>query len=150
MPQSLANVYVHCVFSVKDRAPRITDDIRPKLHGYMSGVLRGVGCEAVVVGGVDDHVHILFRLPRDKSLSSVVGAVKERSTKWLRMQGAAFADFSWQRGFSAFSVSESNVGKVREYIARQREHHARVSFEDECRKLLTLNNIPFDEEHFLD
>ena len=150
MPQSLASVHAHFVFSVKDRAPRITDAIREPLHGYMSGVLRGIGCEAVMVGGVEDHVHILLRLPRDKTLSGVAGVVKERSTKWLKTQDAAFADFSWQRGFAVFSVSESNVGKAREYIANQREHHARMSFEDEYRKLLTLNDVPFDEKHFLD
>ena len=150
MPQSLANVYVHAVFSVKSRKPLLTDGMREPLHAYIGGTLRSFGCPLVAINSVDDHIHILFRLARDKALSDTVKVVKEKSSKWIKAQGAQHAGFAWQRGFGAFSVSESNTGKVREYISRQREYHAKVSFEEEYRELLKRNGLEPDERYFLD
>ncbi len=147
MSQSLANICVHIVFGTKNRKPLITDDVRGRLHEYMSGALRAIGCGAIAINSVEDHAHILIHLARTVPLSKAVEHVKKTSSKWIKGRGAEFANFAWQDGYGAFSVSESNVGEVRKYIAAQRERHRKISFEDEYRELLTRHGVEFDEKY---
>jgi REP element-mobilizing transposase RayT len=150
MPQSLARLHVHLVFSTKDRRPLITDPVRADLHGYMFTVLKNLGCTPVLINSMPDHVHILFELSRTVSVSRVVEDVKKSSSKWIKTQGQEFASFGWQRGYGAFTVSESNVPTVRDYIARQQEHHQRRSFQEEYRAFLERHGLSFDEQHVWD
>lgn len=150
MPQSLARLHLHLIFSTKHREQIISDRIRDSLHGYMATVLQNMGCPTVLINSVEDHVHILFELARTVAVSSAVESVKKTSSKWIKTQGSEFAGFAWQTGYGVFAVSESNVLAVREYIAGQREHHRRKSFQEEYRTFLERNRITFDERYVWD
>ena len=150
MSQSLARLHVHLVFSTKQRVPFLSDAVRDPLHRYMAVVLQDLGCPATLINSVEDHVHVLFELSRTVAVSAVVETVKRSSSKWIKTQGAEFADFSWQAGYGAFAVSESNVASVREYIVGQREHHRKRTFQDEYRAFLDRHGIAFDERYVWD
>jgi REP element-mobilizing transposase RayT len=150
MPQSHASLHIHLVFSTKNREHFITGDIRPHLHAYMAKVLQNLGATPVLINSVEDHVHLLFDLGRTTSVSKAVEDVKKSSSKWIKTQGAEFASFAWQGGYGAFAVSESNVEAVRQYIANQREHHRKKTFQEEFRQFLERHRIPFDEKYVWD
>src|SRR4051794_34005127 len=128
MPQSLAKIYIHLVFSTKNRERVLPDDIRVDLHAYIGGTLNGLGCSPIEINTEPDHAHLLFVMSRTETLSDIVGQVKKSANDWLRKCRPSFADFFWQGGYGAFSVSQSAVEEVRDYIRNQREHHKRVSF----------------------
>lgn len=148
MPQSLARVLVHLVFSTKNREPSIVASVRPMLHEYLGGILDTLGCPPLIVGGTGDHVHLLFCLSRTQMIADVVEEAKTGSSKWMKQQGPP--DFWWQAGYGAFSVGQSQVSTVSRYIARQEEHHRVQSFQAEFRHLLTRYQLPFDERYAWD
>ena len=150
MPQSLARLHTHLIFSTKNREPIIDDAIREVLHAYMATVLQNLGCAPVLINSVEDHVHLLFDLSRTVSVSQVVEDVKKSSSKWIKTQGSMFSSFSWQSGYGAFAVSEAKVAIVRAYIADQREHHRKKTFQEEYRQFLEKHNIVFDERDVWD
>ena len=150
MPQSLARLHVHLIFSTKNRENTLHDVVRESLHRYMATVLQNVGCPPVLINSVPDHVHILFELGRTVAVSTAVEEVKKSSSKWIKTQGNEFAGFSWQAGYGAFAVSESNVVAVREYIADQQEHHRKKSFQEEYRAFLERHRVAFDERYVWD
>ena len=150
MPQSLARIYLHLIFSTKDRSPTINDQIREPAHSYMAAVLKNLGCHANLINSVDDHVHLLFELGRTVAVSKVVEDVKKSSSKWIKTQPTGVADFSWQNGYGVFSVSHSNFDAVRDYIAGQREHHLKRTFQDELRALLEKHGVEYDERYIWD
>ncbi|HEX4494885.1 MAG TPA: transposase [Thermoanaerobaculia bacterium] len=135
MAQSLSKIYVHLIFSTKDRERTLPDEIRPDLHAYLGGTLKGLGC---------------LPIARTEALSDVVGHLKKSSNDWLRARGPQFASFFWQAGFGAFSVSQSQVEDVRAYIRNQREHHRVKSFQEELRAFLKAYEIAFDERYVWD
>ena len=150
MPQSLARLCVHLVFSTKNREPFLHDRIRADLHAYIATVLKNLGCPALIINSVEDHVHALLDLGRTVSVSAAVEDVKKSSSKWIKRHGGEFSAFAWQAGYGAFAVSESNVAAVRHYIATQEEHHRKTSFQDEYRAFLTKHNVTFDERYVWD
>lgn len=150
MPQSLACLHTHLDFSTKERRPLINDSVRNPLHRYMAVVLQDLKCPAVLINSVEDHIHILFDLARTVSVSHAVEQVKKSSSKWIKTQGAELTTFSWQGGYGAFAVSESNVEKVRSYIEAQRKHHRKMTFQQEYRAILVKHRIPFDERYVWD
>ena len=131
MPQSLANLHTHLIFSTKNRAPLIIEPIRPNLHAYLATILRNLNCPATIINSVEDHIHLLFDLGRTVSIAEVVKKIKTSSSQWMKDQAQGSATFSWQSGYGAFAVSESNVAAVRNYIANQREHHRTKTFQEE-------------------
>lgn len=150
MSQSLVKNLVHLVFSTKHRMPVLTDDVRPPLHGYLAGILANWESPALLVNSVADHVHILFALSKNQPLKRVVEEIKKSSSKWIKTQGPAFAEFHWQAGYGAFSVSRSAVPTVLQYIERQREHHERLTFQDEFRALCRRYEVDLDERYAWD
>ncbi len=150
MPQSLARLHVHLIFSTKGRERLLTESIRAPLHAYTAKVLSGLGCPVLMINSVEDHVHILFDLARTIALSEAVEDVKKSSSKWLKSHGPEFVRFSWQAGYGAFAVSESNVSAVQEYIANQQEHHQRKSFQEEYRSFLEKHRVTYDERYVWD
>lgn len=150
MPQSLARVLVHLVFSTKNRVPLLTSEIRAELHPYLSVVLNNDGCVSLRVGGVEDHVHLFFALSRTRTISQIVENVKTSSSKWLKTKGAALANFHWQNGYGIFSVSQTHADAVVDYILRQEEHHAAETFQQELRRLFEHEKIPYDERYVWD
>lgn len=154
MSQSLSVVYLHAVFSTKGRRPFLLDpELRREFHAYLGGVSARLDCPPVIVGGVEDHVHILVRMGREVTQSGWVKELKRVSAVWIKSReavGGAATDFAWQAGYGVFSVSVSNLPAVREYIARQEEHHRKVSFRDEYEALLRKHAAEYDEHRLWD
>jgi putative transposase len=151
MPQSLAKILVHTVFSTKERRPFLRNgNLRNELHAYLGGILKQHDCQPLVIGGVADHVHILSTLSRTCEAASMVKEIKRGSSLWIKEQEAALGDFAWQNGYGIFSIGASQVPTVKQYILNQEEHHRRTSYQDEFRKLLTLYGIEFDERYVWD
>jgi REP element-mobilizing transposase RayT len=148
MPQSLARNAIHLIFSTKKREPLIIPDLRTRLFAYLAGTLNELDCPAIEVGGVADHVHILFLLSKTLSLSKAVEEVKKSSSKWAKENGEP--RFYWQNGYGAFSVSLSNESKVVQYIAGQEEHHRVRTFEEEFRDFLRRHRMKWDERYVWD
>ena len=147
MSQSFTNLLYHIIFSTKDRRPLITIDHQPRLYEYIGGVLRGVGGISLGIDGMEDHVHVLAKLRPDRSLSDVLRVLKSNATGWMHDVFPRLADFSWQRGYAAFTVSQSNLKHVQQYLARQKVHHRKVSFRDEFITFLKANRIEYDERY---
>jgi len=116
----------------------------------MSGILKDWDSPAIIIGSVADHAHLLFRLSKNHALSKVVEHVKKGSSKWIKTQGSRYADFHWQAGYGAFSVSQSNAPRVKTYIANQEEHHRERNFQDEFRAFLRRHQVEFDERYVWD
>ena len=151
MPQSLSAVYLHLVFSTKDRRPFLRDKtVRDALHAYIGGVSKTLDCPPLIVGGVEDHVHLLCRFARTITQAEWVKELKRISNGWLKEHGRDYADFEWQGGYADFSVSQSNLEQVEQYIANQEEHHRKTTFQDELRTLLRKHEIEFDERYVWD
>ena len=150
MPQSLAQVHIHLVFSTKSRHPYLSDAVCPALHAYLATVLKNMGCHSISLGSVEDHIHVLFGLSRTIALSKVVETLKTSSSKWMKKQDVRLKHFAWQSGYGAFSVCASHVQTVRSYIGRQRDHHRKESFKDEFRALLRDYDIAYDERYVWD
>ena len=145
MSQSFTNLLYHIIFSTKDRRPIITIDQQPRLYDYIGGIVREMGGISLGVNGMDDHVHLLAKLRPDLALSDVLRELKSNATGWMHDVFPRLSDFSWQRGYAAFTVSQSHLQQVQRYVARQKEHHRKVSFRDEFIRFLKVNNIEFDE-----
>ena len=151
MPQSLSAVYIHLVFSTKDRRPWLRDEaIRRDLHSYLGGVSKQLDCPTILVGGVEEHVHVLARFGRSITQAEWVKELKRISNAWVKGQGRDFEDFAWQAGYADFSVSQSKLDEVKEYIAGQEEHHRKVEFQEEFRALLRRHEIEWDERYVWD
>src|SRR5260221_2614650 len=148
MPQSLSRILIHLVFSTKNRVPLITADKRDRTFKYLGGTLNGIDCPVIIVGGMADHIQVLFVLACTMSISKVVEEVKKESSKWAK--DAVHPAFYWQSGYGAFSVSPSNVEQVREYIENQEVHHRTMTFQDEFRALLRRHGIEWDERYVWD
>ncbi len=141
---------MHLVFSTKERRPLLEDTVRQELHNYAGGILKDLDSPAIIMNSVPDHVHILFNLHRTKALADVVMETKRGTSKWIKTKGNQFALFQWQNGYGAFSISQSAVSEVTEYIRNQAGHHRRVSFQDEFRTFLKRYEIEFDERYVWD
>lgn len=151
MPQSLATVYLHLVFSTKERRPWLRDgSVRSSLHEYLGGISKRLECAPVLIGGVEDHVHILARFGRTITIADWVKEMKRSSNLWLQERGADWCDFQWQGGYAVFSVSQSSLSRARDYVARQVEHHRKLSFQDELRAMFRKHEMEFDERYVWD
>jgi putative transposase len=150
MPQSYTQLYYHLVFSTKSREPWLDATIRERLFPFIGGGIRDEGGAALIVNGVEDHVHILARLRQDKALSDVLRSLKADSSSWIHKEFPSHRSFAWQAGYGAFTVSASQTPVVRAYIANQQEHHRKMTFQEEFRALLRAHGIEFDEKYLWD
>lgn len=150
MPQSLSSILIHLVFSTKNREPFLTPEVEAELYPYMASVFKAMKSPALIINGTSDHLHTLFSLSRVVTIADLVEEVKAGSSKWIKTKGREFRNFHWQSGYGAFSIGQSQVPTVKRYIRRQKEHHRRVSFQDECRKFLKAYEVEFDERYVWD
>ena len=151
MPQSFSAVFLHLIFSTKNREPFLRDpDLQRETHSYLGGISKELDSPPVIIGGVEDHVHILARHGRGISQSDWVKEVKRASSIWIKKQDAKLKAFAWQTGFGVFSVSASKVTTVEHYISTQEEHHRKTTFQDEYRVFLKKHGIEWDERYVWD
>ncbi len=134
MPQSLAQVHIHVIFSTKKRMPFLVDaEIRKEMCAYLASIMKAYESPAQIVGGTADHVQVLCALSRSATIAKVIGEAKRNSSKWIKTKGGDLELFQWQNGYAAFSVSFSKITEVREYISDQMNHHRKMSFQEEYR-----------------
>ena len=145
MSDSYTNLLYHIVFSTKERRPLITPEYEERLYDYVGGTIRKLGGISLELNGTSDHIHLLAKLRPDCALSNVLRDLKANATGWMHDVFPSLKNFSWQRGYGAFTVSQSNVAAIRQYIARQKEHHRNISFRDEFIQFLKENEIAYDE-----
>ena len=151
MSQSFSNSVMHIVYSTKNRFPFLRDpEIRAELHRQLGGTSKTLKCPPILVGGTDDHVHILARQARTIALSDWVKEMKRTTSLWIKERDPLLVDFQWQAGYAGFSVSQSNVDQVVRYIETQEEHHRRFDFKQEYREFLDRHGMKYDERYMWD
>lgn len=150
MAQSLAQLLVHLVFSTKNREAWLMDDIRSELHSYIGGIVENLGGVLLKAGSVSDHVHLLIVHPRVCAPSELVQEVKTGASRWLKTKALRSRDFHWQNGYGMFSISANHRPALETYIADQAEHHRKVTFQEEYRRLLNRYGVRWDERYLWD
>ena len=141
------NLLTHIVFSTKDRRQSLTENVRPRVHQYLGGIVRNIKGTTITTGGVADHVHMLVELPPSVAISDAIRVIKSNSSKWIHEELDGLSSFQWQQKYGAFSVSRSNLARVAKYIDSQEEHHQKATFEGEFRGLLKRHGIMLDERY---
>jgi REP element-mobilizing transposase RayT len=148
--QTLTKVYIHVVFSTKNRDDLIAPEFEKELFAYIGGVLRKHNSVLIAANGTENHGHLLISQSKNISLSDLLRELKKASSLWIKTKNSVFKNFQWQAGFGAFSIGQSQIETVMNYIAGQKEHHRTELFEDEYRKFLQKYEVDFDEQYFLD
>ncbi len=131
MPQSLSSILIHLIFSTKNRERFITERVERELHPYIASIFRRLKSPSLAINGTEDHIHILFSLARTIEVAELVEEVKTGSSVWIKTKGPEFQNFHWQRGYGAFSIGQSQVTATKRYIAQQKIHHQRFTFQDD-------------------
>ena len=147
MAQTLTRILLHVVFSTKDRRNLIASAVEPELHAYLGGICRNAESPALTVGGTENHVHLLISLSKNIALSDFMMTLKKDSSKWIKTKGEMFGDFHWQDGYGGFSIGESQVAAVTNYIRGQKERHKTMTFEEELVALAKRYGVAFDPRY---
>ena len=150
MPQSLFKILVHIVFSTKNRADLILPEIENALFGYIHGIIENNDSKLIIANGTTNHIHLLISLGKKIDLPELIGDIKRDSSSWIKKQDARFSNFYWQKGYGAFSIGQSQVPIVVNYIKNQKEHHRQQDSKSEFRALLAKYEIDFDERYVWD
>ena len=144
MSHSLTKIWIHSIFGTKTRAPLIQASIGKRVHKHIREHLeKDLECEVRIINGMPDHVHILFLLNVNFAVKDILKNIKGESSHWVNQNNLLKAKFSWQTGYSAFSVSESNVEKVEQYIRKQKEHHRKKTFAEEYAEFMKKHGLHF-------
>jgi putative transposase len=150
----MANTYTclhyHVIFSTKNRERWIASDIEPRVWSYLGGIARENQLKSHLIGGFDDHIHMLVRIPPAVAVSEAVKRIKGGSSKWIKENFPQIQTFAWQDGYGAFTVSRSQIGEVENYIRGQREHHRLKTFQEEYRSFLDKHEVEYDEKYLWD
>ena len=149
MANTYSQNYYHIVFSTKNRVDWIKPEIESRVWAYIGGIARKHKMTAIQIGGIDNHIHGLVGSPPIYSPSQVAKYLKGDSSKWIHEEFPEMRDFAWQDGYGVFTVSRSEIDRVRAYIRNQREHHEKQTFEEEYGALLKLHGIEYDERFLL-
>ncbi len=150
MGQSLVKNYVHIVFSTKHTKALIHPPYEEELHAYLGGICKKLECTPIKIGGYTDHIHILCMLSKKIALIKLIEEIKSHSSKWIKIKDKALKNFYWQNGYGAFSVNPVEVDIVINYIANQKEHHCKKTFQDEYRSFLKKYKVDYDERYVWD
>lgn len=150
MGHTYSNNLFHIIFSTKDRCGLLTDHIRDESHRYIAGIIKNLDCSLIKINSVVDHAHLLCKIKLSLSVSDFVNKIKSNSSRWIKERFELPYGFQWQSGFSSFSVSESSIQSVIQYIDNQAEHHRLVTFEEELKSFLDRHGISYDPMRYLD
>ena len=153
MPQSLAQIYLHLIWSTKHRTAWLKDrGLRQRLYAYMEGICVNLDCPSLQIGGIEDHVHVLCRFGRSITVADLHRELKRSATLWVKENSPQLREFHWQNGYGAFSISPGHVPGLKHYIATQEEHHrdTRETYKDEFRRLCRIYGVEIDERYVWD
>jgi REP element-mobilizing transposase RayT len=150
MANTFTSLHYHIIFSTKNREPWIGPDIEQRVWSYLGGIARENGLKALVVGGIENHVHLSLGVPASMSVSKALQLIKGASSGWIKETFSGMSGFTWQDGYAAFTVSKSQIPDVETYIRNQRDHHRVKSFEEEYRAFLHKHEISYDEKYLFD
>ncbi len=149
MPGTYCNLLYHIVFSTKERRPLVSPAMKPRLQDYLGAIVRGEEGELLEVNVVADHAHLLLRVHPARAVADMLRLIKANSSKWVNQTFRREPTFAWQEGYSAFTVSQSQVPRLVTYIRGQEEHHQKRDFRRELVSLLRRNGIAFEERYLL-
>ena len=147
---SFINVYIHYVFSTKNREPYIVPELEARLWAYMGGIAKKNNMKAIAINGTEDHAHVLLSLPSTITIAKAIQVVKGGSSHWVHQTFPEFQDFEWQKGYGAFSISHYDLHKTIAYIKNQKKHHGVEDFKTEFLDLLHKHHIKYNEKYILD
>jgi Transposase and inactivated derivatives len=147
MSHRFTSLFTHLIFSTKDRIPSLDSELAPQCWAYIGGIVENIGGRRIEIGGVADHIHLLFDMPATMALSDCVRTIKANSSKWIHEKWPDRSTFHWQQGYAAFSVSRSAVDRVVKYIRNQERHHSRATYQDEVRRFLKQHGLQCDERY---
>jgi putative transposase len=147
MGNTYACLHYHVIFSTKDREPRIDENARQRLYGYMGGIIRTANAKLVAIGGARDHVHLLIGMGTEPSIAAMVSKIKANASRWMNETFTAGSRFEWQRGYGVFAVSKSNIPEVKDYIESQAEHHRHRTFREEYIAFLERHGVEYDDRY---
>lgn len=147
MAHSYTNILIHSIFSTKNRQPIITPKLQKRLWPYLGGIARENSMKAIAIGGTENHVHILLSMPSTISVSKAIQLMKGNSSKWIHETFPHVKDFTWQKGYGAFSVSISHMDITIKYIEYQNDHHRHTTFQEEYFSFLKKHGIEYDERY---
>ena len=147
MAQTLVSLMTHVIFSTRNREHFLTPQIEPELFAYMGGILKNNESRLLAAGGTADHVHLLISQSKNVAISSLMKDVKKDSSSWIKTKGNIVRNFHWQDGYGAFSIGMSQIEELKRYIATQKEHHRKRSFQEELLELLNEYGIAYDERY---
>jgi putative transposase len=150
LAHTFTSLHAHLIFSTSGRRALLTKEVQERLFPYMGGIIREMKGVALIVNGVEDHVHLLAGMPTTVTVADFLRELKANSSSWMKETFATHGDFAWQTGYAAFSVSKSAIEEVRSYIARQEEHHRRMTFQEEYLAFLKRHEIEYDERFVFD
>ena len=137
---------MHCVWATNERRPLITSALQQRLWPYLGGIARENKMKALVVGGVEDHVHVLLSIPSTLSIAKTIQLLKGNSSKWIHDTFKEHPDFEWQEGYGAFSIGISGVEDTTRYIQGQAEHHRKMTFKEEVESFLRKHRMEYVEQ----
>jgi REP element-mobilizing transposase RayT len=150
MANTFTSLRYHVIFSTKNRKRWIAPEIEERVWDYLGGVARHNGAQSLIIGGIDDHVHLLLGIPPTIPVSDAVRQIKGATSKWIHDTFYDLADFGWQDGYSAFTVSGSQILPTQNYIRDQRSHHRVRTFEEEYIEFLHRHDVAFDPRYVFD
>lgn len=150
MAQTLVKLYIHVIFSTKNRADLILPEIEKELFAYIGGIANNNNSKLLAANGTANHIHLLVSMSKNIELSDLIGDIKRDSSKWIKTKGNKYQNFKWQDGYGAFSVGYTQIDDVKRYIDNQKQHHAKISFEDEFRYFLKKYDVEYDERYVWD
>jgi putative transposase len=150
MANTFTFLHFHVIFSTKNREPWIRTEIEARVWSYLGGVARENDMKALLIGGIENHIHMLLGLPPILAVSKAVQLIKGGSSAWIKETFPGAAGFGWQDGYAAFTVSKSLVPDVEAYIRNQREHHRVKTFEEEYRAVIEKHGLQYEERYLFD
>ena len=148
MGQSLSQLYVHLTFGTKERYAFISSDWEGKLLAFITGIIKNHDSSCIISNCVEDHVHILFRMSKNYALSKIIENIKKESSKWVKDNIPSCSKFSWQTDYGGFSVSSSKLEVVKRYIENQKEHHKKLSYQEEVEMFFKEYNLEYNPEYY--
>ena len=150
MANTFTQLYIHLVFSPKNRDALIKKSWKENLEKYITGIVQNNGHKMLAVNCMPDHIHILIGYNVNQLIPHLVEHIKTSSTAWVNKEKLSKFKFEWQRGYGAFSHSRSQLDTVLKYIHNQEQHHQKKSFKEEYLEILKKNDIKYQDEYLFE